>query len=180
MALDIAALAGGPIGQALGTSDSDQRWAADRPFVIDTSQILATEPQLTAAVTVTCWTAALSAIYHHNHCIADQVYAVIFDEIWRATREFPALANQIGGLLRMDRNDGIITILATHSWTDTQQPGGSNILHRCAAFAIGGLQHEELDTIATAGLGLTPAELNEISANTATNGTGRFLIKTGH
>ena len=188
LALDIAALAGGSIGQALGTAGPHQRWSVDRSLVIDTSAILASEPELTAAVTVTCWTAALSAIYHHNATVADQVVAVIFDEIWRATREFPALANQIGGLLRMDRNDGIISILATHSWTDTAQQGGSNILARCAAFAIGGMQNEEIDTIAAAGLGLNNAELDEIRANaaagttidgTAHGGIGRFLIKTG-
>lgn len=190
LALDIAALAGGSIGQVLGTAGPDQAWPVDRPLMIDTSAILATEPELTAAVTVTCWTAALSAIYLTN-TVRDQVYAVIFDEIWRATRDFPALANQIGGLMRMDRNDGIITIIATHSWTDTANPGGSNILARCAAFAIGGLQNEEVNAIATAGIGLNPAELAEIRANsaagttstrggtTAHGGTGRFLIKTG-
>ncbi len=190
LTLDIAALAQGNIGQALGTTSPDQAWPIHRPLVIDTSAVLATEPELTAAVTVTCWTAALSAIHYTNAVdpAGGRVFAVIFDEIWRATREFPALANQIGGLLRMDRNDGIITIIATHSWTDTANPGGSNILARCAAFAIGGLQNEEVDTIATAGIGLNPAELDEIRANstagttsggTAHGGTGRFLIKTG-
>lgn len=193
LALDIAALANGPIGQALGTHHPDQHWDINQALVIDTSTILASEPQLTAAVIITCWTAALSAIHHHNHTTTSGaggggVFAVIFDEIWRATREFPALANQIGGLLRMDRNDGVISILATHSWTDTNQPGGSNILARCAAFAIGGMQNEEIDAIATAGIGLNTEELNEIRHNatagttttgTAKGGTGRFLIKTG-
>ncbi len=80
-----------------------------------------------------------------------------------------------------------MTIIATHSWSDTQQRGGSNILARCAAFAIGGLQPEEIDLIASAGVGLTENELATIrsniiggTANGATfGGLGRFLLKKG-
>ena len=87
----------------------------------------------------------------------------------------------------MDRHRGLVTILATHSWSDTEQRGGSNILARCAAFAIGGMQPEEVDLIANAGVGLSENELATIRSNivggtsngSAFGGLGRFLLKKG-
>ncbi len=187
LSLDVAALAAGPIGQALGTAGSSQQWRINAPLAVDTSAVRQAEATLSAAVIVSCWTAAQSTIYLSNQLGKSRIHCIIFDEIWRGTREFPALANQIGGLLRMDRNEGIISILSTHSWTDTEQPGGSNIMARCAAFAIGGLQKAEINLIANAGLGLNDAELAEIRRNAsggtvngkATGGVGRFLFKVG-
>ncbi|MEM9892938.1 MAG: hypothetical protein AAF962_18895 [Actinomycetota bacterium] len=178
LTLDVAALTAGQIGHTLSGATA-QPWDVSRPVVVDTSRIPQIEKTLTAAVVVTCWTAAHSAIYlnrHHNPGVG--VHAMIFDEIWRATREFPALAAQVGGLLRMDRHEGLVTIVVTHSWTDTEQPGGSNILARCAALALGGLQRAEADLIANAGLGLTHGELTEVRANTSAARKGRFIIKT--
>lgn len=186
LALDVAALANGQIGQALGTSGAHQAWTINQPLVIDTQAILISEKRLTAAVIVTCWAAAQAAI-HLANSTSSEIHGVVFDEIWRATRNYPELADEIGGMLRMDRNDGIVSIIVTHSWTDTEQTGGSNILARCAAFALGGMQTAEIDTIANAGIGLNQTELNEIRRNTAggtnqgtaSGGVGKFLLKLG-
>ncbi len=185
LALSVAALASGPIGRALGTSGAHQAWPINKPLAVDTSTIPQAERQLTAAVMVTSWTAALSAIHLRNATEVGHVHAVFFDEIWRATRQFPDLNDEIGAMLRMDRHEGIVSVITTHSWTDTQQPGGSNILARCAAFALGGMQAEEINTIATAGIGLTAPELAQIRHNVAggtdaigaVGGVGRFLLK---
>ncbi len=185
LALSVAALASGPIGRALGTTGAHQAWPINKPLAVDTSGIPQAERQLTAAVMVTSWTAALSAIHLRNHSESGNVHAVFFDEIWRATRQFPDLNDEIGAMLRMDRHEGIVSVITTHSWTDTQQPGGSNILARCAAFALGGMQPEEINTIAQAGIGLTAAELSQIrrsvaggtDAAGAVGGVGRFLLK---
>lgn len=184
LALSVAALAQGPIGTALGTAAAVQAWPVNQPLAVDTSAIPHGEKELSAAVIVTAWTAALSAIHLHN-TMRNTVHAVLFDEIWRATREFPDLANQIGGLMRMDRHEGLISLVITHSWTDTNQPGGSNILARCAAFALGGMQNEEIEQISRAGIGLNDAELAQIKRNAAggtanglaVGGVGRFLLK---
>jgi hypothetical protein len=186
--LSFMALINSPVGQATGTAGPDQFWSiGGGGLCVDTQAIPEDDKELTAAVMVTCWTAALSTIHLSNHLNQTAIHAVIFEEIWRATRQFPDLADRIGGLLRMDRHHGLVTILATHSWSDTQQRGGSNILARCAAFAIGGLQPEEIDLIAAAGVGLTQSELAIIRANviggTANGrtfgGLGRFLLKKG-
>lgn len=186
--LSIMALINSPVGRATGTAGPDQFWAVDGGgLCVDTQAIPEDDKELTAAVMVTCWTAALSTIHLSTHWDSTRIHAVVFEEIWRATRQFPDLADRIGGLLRMDRHRGLVTILATHSWSDTQQQGGSNILARCAAFAIGGLQPEEIDLIAAAGVGLNRNELATIRSNviggTANGrtygGLGRFLLKKG-
>ena len=144
--LSVMAVLNSPVGQACGTTGPEQFWDINNGgLCVDTQAIPEDDKELTAAVMVTCWTAALSTIHLSSRRSDMNVHAVIFEEIWRATRQFPDLADRIGGLLRMDRHHGLVTILATHSWSDTQQRGGSNILARCAAFAIGGLQPEEVD-----------------------------------
>lgn len=186
--LSVMALINSPVGHACGTAGPHQFWAVGAGgLCVDTQAIPEDDRELTAAIMLTCWTAALSTIHLSSHYDETAIHAVVFEEIWRATRQFPDLADRIGGLLRMDRHHGLVTILATHSWSDTEQRGGSNILARCAAFAIGGLQPEEVDLIATAGVGLTTNELATIRSNVVGGtsngqtygGLGRFLLKKG-
>ena len=114
--LSIMALINSPVGRACGTADPRQFWSVERGgLCVDTQAIPEDDAELTAAVMLTCWTAALSTIYLSNQRNPKSVHAVVFEEIWRATRQFPDLADRIGGLLRMDRHRGLVTILATHS-----------------------------------------------------------------
>jgi len=185
--LSAVSLRDSPVGRAMGTASATQVWPMNGPLVVDTSTIPESESVLSAATAVTAWTAAQSGVmFARDRNGGRGVWGMLFDEVWRATRNFPALADQIGGLLRMDRDQGLATILITHSWTDTNQAGGSNILNRCSALMLGGMQQGEIEQVAVNGQGLTEGERDVLARNSVgssmggrSGGVGRFLLKIG-
>lgn len=187
--LAVIALVGSPTGQALGTSGAHQVWDIRNGLAVDCTDIPDSQLVLSAATAATCWTAAQSSVLYYREMIdTSSIFGVVFDEAWRATKYFPALAEQIGGLLRMDRDQGLVTVLLTHSWEDTKQPGGAdNILNRCSALAFGGMQQGEIRSIKVGGQYLNEDEQAVLARNSvggsaggsARGGVGRFLLKIG-
>ena len=152
-------------------------------------------------------TAAMLCTWAHGHALADAAAALaaregapprpclaVLDELWRALRGAPGLAEHADALTRLNRAKGMGTIMITHSLADLDALPGEDdrakargLAERCAITVLAALPPRELDRVA----GITPLtgpERDLVSSWSAPEswlpgarhpGRGKYLIKTG-
>ncbi|WP_125778254.1 ATP/GTP-binding protein [Antribacter gilvus] len=201
-----ASLVGLVTGGRLGDTFSRQTtmpMRRDRPVVYDVSGIDHSNKDLQAAALMACWAAGFGTVTV-AHALADagleprRHYLVVLDELWRALRAGPGIVDRVDALTRLDRQQGVGTVMVSHTMTDLVALPSEEDRHKAAGFVeragmviCAGLPAAEMPRL-TAAVPMSereqallqgwssPATFDPRTGQEAEPpGRGRFLIKVG-
>ena len=151
-------------------------------LVVDLSSIPDSSPKLVAQAMMTAWALGLQAIESYRLVRPNQVFHMVFDELWRLLDSLSR--HRVDAQLRLDRHRRLVTTLITHTSADLLD-GTDNLLSRVATAHIGAQAESDLKALVDV-LSLTPKEKDllqqwQVAGTTkkATGGAGKFLLKTG-
>lgn len=160
-------------------------------MAIDLSAV--TDQVLLGAAMLSSWA------WGHAAIAADQEaggrWLVVMDELWRALRGAPGLVDHADALTRLNRSQGVASLMVTHSLQDLQAlpdrhevAKARGFVERSAIVILSGLPRRELRDVAEV-VPLTQAERDLVAGWAGAEswrpgrrhpGRGKYLIKTGH
>lgn len=193
---------GGRLGRTFSQHTS-QPQLRDKPVVYDISGIAKGEEILRGAVLLACWSAGFATI-NASHALTEagleprRNYLVVMDEIHRALQSGPQVVDNVDLLTRTNRQDGVGTIMITHTIkdllslpTEAENQKALGFIERSGMVMLGGLPSGEMPLLNRA-VRLSVKEQDLLSSWTdpapinpktgvagALPGRGKFMIKMG-
>ena len=193
---------GGRLGRTFSQHTS-QPQLRDKPVVYDISGIAKGEEILRGAVLLACWSAGFATI-NASHALTEagleprRNYLVVMDEIHRALQSGPQVVDNVDLLTRTNRQDGVGTIMITHTIkdllslpTDAENQKALGFIERSGMVMLGGLPSGEMPLLNRAvrlsmkeqdllSSWTDPAPINpKTGVASALPGRGKFMIKMG-
>jgi type IV secretory pathway VirB4 component len=151
------------------------------------------ETMLGAAM-LSAWAWGHAAIAADRSGGAPGRWLVVMDELWRALRGAPGLVDHADSLTRLNRSQGVASMMVTHSLDDLRAlPGPHDVakakgfIDRSAIVVLSGLPRRELREVSDV-VALTDAECDLVSGWASGDswrpdgrhpGRGKYLIKAG-
>ncbi|WP_346101322.1 ATP-binding protein [Nonomuraea maheshkhaliensis] len=170
-----------------------------RPAVsIDLSALRTAGEQVAAAGLLACWAYSYGSIdIARAFGLLSKPLVLPLDEMWRALRAGPGMVDAMDGITRLNRSNGEISLMSTHSIRDLEalpteedRAKAAGLMERCDVLILAAMPLGELRRI-SAQKPLTGAEIDLIAswaAATSTGldgaaqlhpGRGKYLIKVG-
>lgn len=173
---------------------STRQFDASAPAVaVDLSAV--DDETLMGAAMLSSWSWGQAAVSAASAANKRSRWFIVMDELWRALRGAPGLVDHADALTRLNRSQGVASLMATHSLRDLQAlPGAHDVakamgfIDRSAIVVLSGLPRRELSLVSEV-VALSEAEKDLVAgwasadswrAGARHPGRGRYLIKTGH
>lgn len=183
---------------------SDVQLNLDVPASVDISAITNQGDALVAAAMLCSWAWGFAMLDAESALAAATEQAggprrrrqrlIVLDEMWRALRAAPGLVERTDQLTRLNRSQGVATIMVTHTLADLEalaseadRAKARGLVERCGVTILSALPYAELDKVNRV-VPLTTAERQLVAgwaapaswaAQVAHPGRGKYLIKTG-
>jgi hypothetical protein len=166
---------------------------------VDISATAAAGDTLVAAAMLATWSAGFGTVdaataLSDAGLATPRRHLMVMDELWRALRGAPGLAEHADALTRLNRSRGIASLMITHSLADLEAlPTRADVakargfVERSAIVALGGLPRRELGAV-TQVVPLTAREVDLVASWSSAEswqpgarhpGRGSYLLKTG-
>lgn len=175
-----------------GPSDVDLDLS--RPVSVDISALRNQGDAVVAAAMLCSWAWAFAQLDGETALGRRRQRLIVMDEMWRALRAAPGLVERTDQLTRLNRAEGIATLMVTHTLADLEalaseedRAKARGLVERCGVTIMSALPYAELHKIARV-VPLTGAEMGLVaswaappswSPQVAHPGRGKYLIKTG-
>ncbi len=175
-----------------GPSDVDLDLS--RPVSVDISALRNQGDAVVAAAMLCSWAWAFAQLDGETALGRRRQRLIVMDEMWRALRAAPGLVERTDQLTRLNRAEGIATLMVTHTLADLEalateedRAKARGLVERCGVTIMSALPYAELHKVARV-VPLTGAEMALVaswaappswSPQVAHPGRGKYLIKTG-
>jgi hypothetical protein len=164
------------------------------PVSIDISALRNQGDQVVAAAMLCAWSWAFAQLDGEIATGRRRQRLIVMDEMWRALRAAPGLVERTDQLTRLNRSEGVATLMVTHTLADLESLASEEdrskargLVERCGVTIMSALPYAELHKVNRV-TPLTGPEMQLVaswaappswSPQVAHPGRGKYLIKTG-
>lgn len=175
----------------------------DVPVVFDLSGVDQADRKLRSALLLSCWAAGFGQVAV-SHALSDaglepaRRYFVVLDELWDALRAGTGLVDRVDALGRLNRNEGLGTVMVSHTMddlkalpTEEDRKKAAGLVERSGMLICAGLPPSEWPRLRSV-MRWSQRELDELASwstpptwqsvpgqDTRPPGQGMFMVKVG-